>query len=101
MDWNGLNGLLSTQYRRKGLRTVPDLERSAKRSFGSAAGSVPCTSGATRRTPNLLLRQDLFDHSSVDVRQAVITSAVPVGQLFVIEAHLVKDRRVQVVHMNF
>ena len=44
--------------------------------------------------------QDVPDHVAVNVGQAVVAAAVAVGQLLVVEAHQVQDRRVQVVDVD-
>src|SRR5262245_57537095 len=46
------------------------------------------------------LRQDVSDDISVHVRQPVVSSRVPVGELLVIQAHEMQDRCVEVVDVN-
>ena len=43
---------------------------------------------------------DLPGHLSADVGQAEVAAAVAVGQTFVVQAHEVQDRGVQVVHVH-
>ena len=42
-----------------------------------------------------------MDDISVDVSEAEVSTAVTIGELFVIEAELVEHGRVEVVHMDF
>ena len=44
---------------------------------------------------------DLFDHSAVHIGQPKISTAVAVGQFFVIQTHQMQDGGVQVVNMHF
>ena len=41
--------------------------------------------------------QQVGDHGSSDIRQSKITTAVAKGQLLVIDAQLIQDRRLQIV----
>src|SRR5262245_44995024 len=46
------------------------------------------------------LRQNLFDHLAVYIRQSKISTAVPVGETGVIEAQKMQNGGVQVVRVN-
>lgn len=47
-----------------------------------------------------ILRQNVIDHDSGNIRQAHVASGIPVGEPCVIESHLMENRRVKVVRMN-
>jgi len=47
------------------------------------------------------LSQQFFDNVAMHVGQAKIAALKPVGQFFMIEAEQMKDRRVQIMHMNW
>src|SRR5262245_24697770 len=47
------------------------------------------------------LRQDLFDHSPMDIGKAVVATAVAVGQLLVVQAKQVEHGGVEVVVVNW
>ena len=46
------------------------------------------------------LRNDVVEHVSIDVRQAVIATGVEVGELLMVEAHLMEDGGVEVVDVS-
>ena len=47
------------------------------------------------------LSDDFLHHSTVNIRQTKISTAVSVGQFFVIQTHEVQDRCVKIMHMHF
>ena len=49
---------------------------------------------------SLCLRQEFLHHRSVDIRQPEIAPLIAVGQLGVIHAQAVQQRRIQVVHVD-
>jgi len=53
-----------------------------------------------RRTPIICSRQQALDHLAVEVGEAEIAALEAVGQLGVVEAQEVHERRVQVVDVN-
>ena len=46
------------------------------------------------------LRNNLFDHGAMDIRQTEVPSGVAIGELFVIEAHQLQHRGVKVMDVN-
>ena len=43
---------------------------------------------------------DLVNHSTMNIRQTKITTAVAVGEVFVVDSHEVKNRRVQIMRVR-
>ena len=46
------------------------------------------------------LRQNFFNKFSMHISQAVIATSVAIGQFFVVEAHQMQHRGVQIMHMG-
>ncbi len=47
------------------------------------------------------LNQDFLDDAAVDIGQSEVATGVTVGQASVIDAHLMQDRSVQIVNIDF
>ncbi len=60
----------------------------------------PNSRAASERAGRAVLRQDLLDHPSADIREAEVAALVPVGQLLVVKPETVQQRSLQVVHMD-
>src|SRR3954469_23036763 len=68
------------------------------RVHGEASGA--CLAPKARPPAAACLSQDLPDYLAVHVGQAEVAAGVAVGELLVVEAHQVQDRRVQVVDVD-
>ena len=55
----------------------------------------------TRATAAPALRENVFHDFSMDIREAEVAALETIGQLLVIEAEQVHDRRLQVVDVDF
>src|SRR5438132_6923863 len=57
--------------------------------------------GSPSTTAYRRLSQNLLHDIPVNIREAKVTAAVAIGQLLVIDAHEMKNCRVEIVHVHF